>query len=239
MQPEELQRIVRSVPFPDVESADDHGLLAYGGDLRPERLISAYARGIFPWYEKDPILWFSPDPRMVLEFGDLRVNRTLAKNLRRGRYEVRLDTAFERVIRACQAAPRAGQDGTWITDDLLAGFVRLHELGLAHSAEAWQGEELVGGLYGLSLGAAFFGESMFATRGDASKVAFATLVRQLAAWDFRFLDCQVHTEHTERLGARAWLRQDFQGALERALAVPTRRGKWRLQSSSSNHSTSQ
>ena len=228
MQPEELQRIVDAAPFPDPSEADPHGLLAYGGDVSPERLVSAYARGIFPWYEEDPILWFSPDPRMLLLPGDLYVNRTLAKNLRRGRYEVRVDTAFEDVIRLCSEVPRPGQAGTWITDELRAGFMRLHELGLAHSFESWQGGELVGGIYGLSLGAAFFGESMFATRSDASKVAFVSLVRQIEVWGFHFLDCQVHTPHTEALGAIEWPREEFLVAQVRALAEPTRRGRWQL-----------
>ena len=231
MQPEELQRIVDAAPFPDPSEADLHGLLAYGGDVSPERLVSAYARGIFPWYEEDPILWFSPDPRMLLLPGDLYVNRTLAKNLRRGRYEVRVDTAFEDVIRLCSQVPRRGQDGTWITDELRAGFVRLHELGFAHSFESWQGGQLVGGIYGLSLGAAFFGESMFATRSDASKVAFVSLVRQIGAWGFHFLDCQVHTPNTEALGATEWPREEFLVALVGALAEPTRRGRWQLVSS--------
>lgn len=228
MSPEELQRIVDAFPFPDPSEADLHGLLGYGGDLSPERLLSAYARGIFPWYDEDPILWFSPDPRMVLVPGDLYVNRTLAKNIRRGRYEVRVDTAFGDVVRRCAEAPRAGQDGTWITDDLLAGFESLHELGFAHSFESWHEGELVGGVYGMSLGAAFFGESMFATKSDASKVAFVALVRQIEEWGFHFLDCQVHTPHTEALGAVEWPREEFLGALERALQEPTRRGRWEL-----------
>jgi leucyl/phenylalanyl-tRNA--protein transferase len=230
MQPDELQVVVEGVPFPDPNEADEHGLLAYGGDLGPERLLSAYARGIFPWYEEDPILWFSPDPRMVLLPDELRVNRSLAKSLRRNRFEVRVDTAFEEVIDRCAAVPRPGQNGTWITRELRAGFVRLHELGFAHSVESWlggeQGGELVGGIYGMSLGAAFFGESMFATQGSASKVAFVALVRQLQAWHFDFLDCQVHTDNTEALGAREWPRRQFLKALARTLEAPTRRGRW-------------
>ncbi len=226
MEPEELQLVVEALPFPDPSEADEHGLLAYGGDLLPERLLSAYARGIFPWYEQEPILWFSPDPRMVLLPDELRINRTLAKSLRRRRFEVRVDSAFEQVIERCAEVPRAGQDGTWITRGLRAGFVRLHELGFAHSVESWRGNELVGAIYGLSLGAAFFGESMFATASDASKVAFVALVRQLRAWHFDFLDCQVHTDNTEALGAREWPREDFLKALVRTLEVPTRRGSW-------------
>ncbi len=228
MDSSQLAQIIEAVPFPDPSRADAAGLLAHGGDLRPERLLSAYARGIFPWYEEDPILWFSPDPRMVLLPAELQVNRTLAKNLRRGRYEVRLDTAFEAVIRSCAAAPRKDQDGTWITGDMIDAYLRLHELGFAHSAESWRDGELCGGVYGVSLGAAFFGESMFASRSDASKVAFAVLVRQLEAWRFRLVDCQVHTDHTAGLGAREWPRSDFLNALDQALRDPTRRGCWRL-----------
>ncbi len=226
MEPEELQRIVEAIPFPDPSEADQHGLLAFGGDLSPERLLSAYARGIFPWYEEDPILWFSPDPRMVLRPGELYVNRTLAKNLRRERYEIRVDTAFEDVVRCCSEVPRPDQDGTWITEDLRAGFVRLYELGFAHSFESWEGGQLVGGVYGMSLGAAFFGESMFATKSDASKVAFVALVRQIEAWGFHFLDCQVHTPNTEALGGTEWPREEFLDALDQALDEPTRRGRW-------------
>ena len=230
MDSSQLAQIVEAAPFPDPSSADASGLLAYGGDLRPERLLSAYARGIFPWYEEDPILWFSPDPRMLLLPAELYINRTLAKNLRRRRYEVRLDTAFERVIRSCAAAPRKGQDGTWITGDMIDAYLSLHELGFAHSAESWREGELAGGVYGVSLGAAFFAESMFANRTDASKVAFAVLLGQLEAWQFHFVDCQVYTDHTAGLGAREWSRAEFLNALEHALELPTQRGRWQLSS---------
>lgn len=221
------ERIKQAAPFPDPRCADEAtGLLAIEGDLRPERLLSAYAQGIFPWYSEEPILWFSPNPRMVLRLDELRVNRSLRKNLRRRRFEVRLDTAFAEVIRACRDAPRPGQDGTWITPEMIEGYEALHELGFAHCVEAWQDGELVGGMYGVSLGAAFFGESMFARKSDASKVAFVHLVRQLVAWDFRFLDCQVHTDNMERFGASEWSRDEFLVALDLALAQETRRGKW-------------
>ncbi|MCP5044434.1 MAG: leucyl/phenylalanyl-tRNA--protein transferase [bacterium] len=223
-------RIKAAVPFPDPRTADEAtGLVAIEGDLQPERLLSAYAHGIFPWYSEEPILWFSPDPRMVLRCDALHVNRSLRKNVRRRRFEVRLDTAFSEVIRACRDAPRPGQDGTWITKDMIQGYEALHELGFAHCVEAWQDGELVGGMYGVSLGAAFFGESMFATKSDASKVAFVHLVRQLAAWDFHFLDCQVRTDHMERFGAHEQSRDDFLDALDRALAVETRRGRWQFE----------
>jgi leucyl/phenylalanyl-tRNA--protein transferase len=213
--------------FPEPESADpETGLVAIGGDLHPTRLLSAYSRGIFPWYSEEPILWFSPDPRMLLHFEDLVVNRTLRKNINRRRYEVRLDTAFSQVIRACSEVPRPGQDGTWITDEMIEGYEKLHELGYAHSVEAWREGELVGGMYGVSLGAAFFGESMFARSSDASKVAFVGLARQLHDWGFHFLDCQVHTEHLDRFGARECTRGEFLLELDSALEAETRRGKW-------------
>jgi len=224
-----LRDLTVAFPFPDPREASEEGLLAYGGDLRPERLLSAYAQGIFPWYEEDPILWFSPDPRMVLLPSELRINRTLRKNLQRQRYDVRMDTSFREVIEACAEAPRAGQRGTWITDDMLSAYCELHTLGFAHSCEAWLDGELVGGIYGVSLGRAFFGESMFARASDASKVALVYLARQIEAWGFDFLDCQAHTPHTERLGAREWPRDDFLDALDRALEAPTRRGPWRLE----------
>jgi leucyl/phenylalanyl-tRNA--protein transferase len=223
-------RVKALIPFPDPHSADaDTGLVAIGGDLLPERLLSAYAHGIFPWYNEDPILWFTPNRRMVLRPTELRVNRTLAKNLRRRRFEVRLDTAFHEVIRACASAPRPDQDGTWITEEMIEGYEALHEMGYAHSVEAWFEGQLVGGMYGVSLGAGFFGESMYATRSDASKVALVQLIRQLHAWNFQFLDCQVHTEHMQRFGATEWPRADFLAALERALECETRRGKWRFE----------
>ncbi|MGK0486474.1 MAG: leucyl/phenylalanyl-tRNA--protein transferase [Myxococcota bacterium] len=220
-------RVKSVIPFPDPRGADpETGLVAIGGDLLPERLLSAYAHGIFPWYNEDPILWFSPDPRMMLQLPDLVVNRTLAKNLRRKKFEVKLDTAFRQVIRACANVERPDQGGTWITDDMIEGYVGLHELGYAHSVEAWCDGQLVGGMYGVSLGAGFFGESMFATESDASKIAFVHLVRQLKAWNFDFLDCQVHTEHLSRFGAKELTRRAFLEALDTALGSETRRGKW-------------
>jgi leucyl/phenylalanyl-tRNA--protein transferase len=198
-----VYRLSDAMVFPPPEEADASGLVAVGGDLSPERLLLAYSMGIFPWpLVEKPLLWFSPDPRMVLRPRELVVSRSLRKTLRRGDFEVRLDTAFERVIARCAEIPRRGEAGTWITRDMACAYARLHELGFAHSAEAWQDGELVGGLYGVSLGAAFFGESMFADRPDASKVAFASLVQQLEAWRFELIDCQVHTEHLARFGAR-------------------------------------
>lgn len=224
-----LHEITQRWGFPDPRLADADGLLAGGGDLRAERLLSAYARGIFPWYESDPILWFSPDPRMVLVPGDLHVGRSLRRQLSRGQFEVSFDTAFAAVVRACAEISRPGQQGTWITADMIEAYCRLHELGFAHSVEAWEHGELVGGAYGVSLGAAFFGESMFARQPDASKVAFVHLVGQLEAWGFALVDCQVHTDHLESFGARPWRRDRFLDTLASALETPTRQGPWELQ----------
>jgi leucyl/phenylalanyl-tRNA--protein transferase len=223
-----VYRLDERLLFPPPDHAEE-GLLAVGGDLRPERLLLAYASGIFPWYEEgQPILWHSPDPRLVLPAAELHCPRSLARSIRRGRYRVTLDAAFDEVIAACAAAERPEQEGTWITDGMRAAYRELHALGFAHSAEAWEGGRLAGGLYGVSLGGAFFGESMFARRPDASKVAFVTLVRQLERWGIGLVDCQVETEHLERFGARPWSRERFLRALAAALERPTRRGLWRL-----------
>jgi len=216
--------------FPDPEFADPSGLLAVGGDLHPQRLLLAYSQGIFPWYEQDlPILWHSPDPRMVLRPSEIRISRSLRRTLRKAPFDIRLDTAFDQVIRACAKKPRPGQDGTWITDEMIEAYCELHALGFAHSAEAWCGDELVGGLYGISLGTSFFGESMFAERSDASKLAFATLVNQLERWSFALVDCQVHTDHLADFGAVSWPREMFLKALRTSLEQPTRRGPWQLE----------
>ena len=223
-----VYRLGAAACFPDPDEAEPDGLLAVGGDLRPERLLEAYARGIFPWYERPPILWFSPDPRLVLRPGDLHVSRRLRRSLRQQRFVLRCDHAFDAVTRACARAPRPGQRGTWITPEMLDAYGELHRLGFAHSCEAWQGDVLVGGLYGVSLGAAFFGESMFHTRSDASKAALVALVWQLEAWGFELFDCQLPAPHLERHGARRWPRARFLAALARALRAPTRRGTWSL-----------
>jgi leucyl/phenylalanyl-tRNA--protein transferase len=211
-----VQLIRGDEPLPDPEQSDARGLLAIGGDLRTERLLDAYRRGIFPWYgEGLPILWHSPDPRFVLIPSRLRVNRSLAKSLRRQRYEITLDTAFGEVVRNCAAVPRLGQDGTWITREMIHAYDRLHALGHAHSVEAWLADELVGGLYGVTVGGMFCGESMFSLEPDASKVAFVRLVEQLQRWGFEAIDCQVHTEHLERFGAEEWPRREFLRLLAR------------------------
>lgn len=213
--------------FPHPSLAEPNGLLAVGGDLSPERLILAYQNGIFPWYSSgSPILWWCPSPRPVLFPEDLRVGRSLRKTIRREPYRITMDQAFEDVVQACATIPRPNQDGTWITAEMQAAYQELHELGIAHSVEAWEDDSLVGGLYGVSLGGAFFGESMFARRGDASKLAFVRLVLQLASWRFRLIDCQVETEHLHRFGARDLPLDGFLKRLDSALALPTRRGQW-------------
>ncbi len=200
--------------LPEPEQADARGLVAVGGDLRASRLIDAYARGIFPWYNEGlPILWHSPDPRFVLEPADMQINRSLRKTMRRGRYTVTLDRAFDRVIRACASTERPGQHGTWITNDMTDAYERLHAMGHAHSVETWRDGELVGGLYGVAVGALFCGESMFTSEPDASKVAFAHFVGQLERWGFGLIDCQVHTDHLERFGALEWPRARFLSTL--------------------------
>ena len=224
-----VYRLGRALVFPDPRESHSSGLLAVGGDLSCERLLLAYSQGIFPWYsEGEPILWHSPDPRAALVPRSLRVSRSLAKALRHRRYEVRLDTAFEEVVRRCAEAPRPGQAGTWITEAMQGAYGELFRRGYAHSAEAWESGKLVGGLYGVSLGGTFFGESMFAAQPDASKVAFVTLVAQLVRWDFDLIDCQQQTPHLARFGAEPWSRARFLAALAASLERPTRRGHWRL-----------
>jgi leucyl/phenylalanyl-tRNA---protein transferase len=214
--------------FPPANIATSDGIVAIGGDFRVERLLLAYRSGIFPWPMRGyPLLWFSPDPRYVLLPTHAHLPRSLRKRMRRCPYEIRMDTAFDRVIRACGDVDRPGQRGTWVIPELVRGYEQLHFHGIAHSIEAWSGDELVGGLYGVSLGAVFFGESMFATAPDASKVAFATLLGNLVAWGFGMVDCQVHTEHLERFGAEDWPRELFLEQLEVCMSVPTRRGPWK------------
>jgi len=200
-----------SIDFPPADRAlrEPNGLLAAGGDLSAPRLLNAYRHGIFPWFNTDaPLLWWSPDTRMVLIPGEFRISHSLRKTLHKQQFEVRFDTAFESVMRAC-AAPRAGQAGSWIHDDMIAAYCALHELGHTHSVESWQGGQLVGGLYGVAIGRMFYGESMFSRVSDASKVALAHLARQLGRWDFGLIDCQMNTSHLASLGAREIPRADF------------------------------
>jgi len=199
-------------PFPPIETAlnEPNGLLAAGGDLSPARLIDAYRRGIYPWYsEGQPLLWWSPDPRMVLYVDDFRSSRSLAKRMRRREFDIRIDTAFGDVIEACADARREGQQGTWITREMIGAYRQLHERGYAHSVEAWLDGEMVGGLYGLALGRAFFGESMFARASDASKVCLASLVAFLQRRDVVMIDCQQETAHLASMGARPIPRREF------------------------------
>jgi leucyl/phenylalanyl-tRNA---protein transferase len=219
-----------NIDFPDVELAlkEPDGLLAIGGDLSCSRLLSAYVNGIFPWYGPgQPILWWSPDPRLVLLPEALRISRSLRKTLRKPVFRVTLDEAFEAVIGHC-AGPRANVSGTWITPEMTAAYLELHRQGYAHSVECWQGNRLVGGLYGVSIGRIFFGESMFAHRSDASKVALAHLVRQLRRWDFPLIDCQVYTRHLESLGAMPLPRKAFTRLLRVACALPPPPSPWRF-----------
>jgi len=220
-------------PFPPVEQAlsSPNGLLAAGGSLTPERLLNAYRRGIFPWFNPgDPVLWWSPDPRMVLFPEEVKISRTLRKTLRSGIYEVRMDTAFEQVMRAC-AAPRDAQGGTWITEDMLAAYVRLHLMGVAHSVETWHEGVLAGGLYGVDIGRMFYGESMFSRKSDASKVALIHLAAQLQQWGYGMIDCQMHTPHLASLGAREISRSEFIRHVQELTDGPdTTAARWKFDS---------
>ncbi len=213
--------------FPPADHADADGLLAVGGDLRPERLLIAYRSGIFPWYGRGlPILWHSPDPRYVLDPRKIHLSRSLRKTIKRNVFDVRYDTAFEQVVDACARSPRPGQKGTWITPEMKAAYLALHRMGYAHSVESWASGELRGGLYGVALGTIYFGESMFARAPDASKVALAALAERLADWGFRLIDCQMETAHLARFGAEAWPRRRFLAVLKDALQGPSRMGPW-------------
>lgn len=186
--------------FPDPEEADENGIVAFGGDLTPSRLMLAYRNGIFPWYSKgDPILWWSPDPRLILNLEDFKLRKSLKKRLKH--FEIRFDTAFEDVIKQCSAKPRPGQKGSWILPEVIEAYTALHGMGYAHSVEAWQDGELVGGLYGVAVGGIFCGESMFAHVSDASKAALAALVEHLKRQGFELIDAQVPTDHLKSLGA--------------------------------------
>lgn len=219
--------------FPDPEQAlsDPNGLLAIGGQLTSEWLLRAYHQGIFPWFDRDDSepLWWTPDPRAVLFPDEFRISRSLAKRLRRKDYRVTLDTQFAAVIDGC-AQPRRASPGTWITDQMKHAYIRLHSLGYAHSVEAWQDDLLVGGLYGISLGKMFFGESMFSKLPDASKVAFATLIQQLRTWQFELIDCQILNAHLASLGAREIPRHQFLARLYQNNTLATRVGKWQFES---------
>lgn len=215
--------------FPPLDHAllEPNGLLAVGGCLSTERLINAYRAGIFPWYNPgEPLLWWSPDPRLVLFPERVSISRSLSKTLRKGLFSITYDQAFERVM-ACCSEPREASSGTWITEDMRKAYLDLHRQGLAHSVEAWRGDELVGGLYGVTIGRVFFGESMFHKRTNASKVAFVTLARQLNEWNYRLVDCQVQTQHLLSLGAEEIPRADFSLLLDRYCSQQPSTDAWR------------
>ncbi|MFK5986382.1 MAG: leucyl/phenylalanyl-tRNA--protein transferase [Pseudomonadota bacterium] len=210
----------QDVSFPPVNLAlkEPDGLLAIGGDLSSERIVSAYHQGIFPWYSADePIMWWSPDPRSVIFTADYSPSKSLKKLLKKNTFSFSFDRSFEQVIRKCAQVPRRYQDGTWITEEMLAAYFLLHQQGIAHSCECWLGDELVGGLYGLSFGQVFFGESMFSTQSNASKLAFSYLVKNLKQWGFKLIDCQVESEHMNSLGAINVERQEFIALLDKYL----------------------
>ena len=213
--------------FPDPSEATAEGLVAYGSDLTPSLLIDAYSHGIFPWFDDDtePVLWWSPDPRAIMAPAEVHISKSLGKRIRSGVFHLTVDMAFAQVTAAC-AEPRANGGGTWITGKMRTAYQRLHDLGLAHSVETWRGNELVGGLYGVSLGRMFFGESMFSRVSDASKVAFVHLAEQLDSWDFTLIDCQIPTQHLASLGAHEIARHRFLDLVAANRRYPNRRGRW-------------
>jgi leucyl/phenylalanyl-tRNA--protein transferase len=224
-----LYQLSDKLVFPPPEHAEPDGLLAVGGDLQVDRLLLAYRTGIFPWYDEDtPILWWSPDPRLILVPQELRVSRRLDRTIRQAPFTITLDKAFPEVIRSCALIKRPRQKGTWIMEEMIDAYCGLHREGYAHSVESWQDGKLVGGLYGVALGRAFFGESMFARVSDASKVAFVHLTRLLESRKFSLIDCQVTTSHMESFGAREVARVEFLKMLSKALRYKTRKGKWQV-----------
>jgi leucyl/phenylalanyl-tRNA--protein transferase len=224
-------RLSDAITFPPPRLAREDGLLAVGGDLSPERLLVAYQLGIFPWYgEGDPILWWAPTPRLILRPEEFHLSRTLRRELRRGTFTFTMDTAFPAVIRACAEVRTTRGAPTWINEEMIAAYCRLHALGHAHSLECWQeGEELVGGLYGVAVGGVFFGESMFSRVTNSSKAALAVLARQLTLWRFTCIDCQMRTDHLLSLGAQEMAADQFFSMLQQAILRPDRRGQWGLE----------
>lgn len=222
-----IYRLNRTLVFPDPRDADASGLLAVGGDFSAPRLVRAYASGIFPWFgEDDPILWWSPPERALVLPGEEHFSRRTLRALRNAAFEIRVDTAFAEVIAACRATPRPGQDGTWITSAMVEAYIALHNAGLAHSFETFFEGELVGGLYGISLGGAFFGESMFSKVDYASRAAFRKLCGAAWGWGFHFIDGQLPNDNLRQLGARTVDREDFLSRLAAAAVQPTRKGSW-------------
>jgi leucyl/phenylalanyl-tRNA--protein transferase len=213
--------------FPSPKLAPKEGLLAVGGDLRQERLLLAYRMGIFPWYSRyEPILWWSPDPRLVLYPGEIRVSKSLQKTIKKGLFRITMDQAFEAVINACAQSRTSADEGTWIVEEMIDAYCKLHESGFAHSVEAWRDDRLAGGLYGVSLGKCFFGESMFTHISNASKVAFVALVKHLQVLNFDLIDCQVTTPHLLTFGAREIPRTRYLNELEKSLKPSTIKGQW-------------
>lgn len=226
-------------PFPPVDLAlrQPNGLLAIGGNLAPERIVNAYRAGVFPWYSADqPILWWSPDPRSVLFPQHLRVSRSLRKTMRQERFLITMDRAFDQVIGHCAMAERPGQDGTWIVSNMVEAYRRLHNMGFAHSVEAWQSGTLVGGLYGIAIGRVFFGESMFSKVSDASKVAFVQFVGALEQWGYQLIDCQIETDHLNRFGAQNVPRREFVALLQRWCREPPAADSWQMPHVQRSHS---
>ena len=219
----------KELAFPPPQLAERDGLLAFGGDLSPQRLLLAYREGIFPWFSEDtPISWWSPDPRLVLFPEQLRISRSLRKVIRQKRFQVTADRAFRQVIGHCASNPLPGRDSTWITSGMIEAYCRLHELGYAHSLECWKEGELAGGLYGISLGRLFFGESKFSLLANASKVALAKLSEKMIEWEFDLIDCQLPSPHLLRLGAREIPRNEFLQLLKKGLRFEDKVGKWEI-----------
>lgn len=220
-------RLTKAILFPPCHYAEPDGLLAVGGDLSLERLLLAYSEGIFPWYsEETPILWWSPDPRLVLFPDELKIAASLQRVIKKGLFQVTLDRAFRQVMQHCATSPRAQGEGTWIMPEMIEAYCRLHEMGYAHSVESWYEGKLVGGLYGVALGRIFFGESMFTQKTDASKVAFVHMVQFLRGFEFELIDCQVTTPHLQSLGGREIARSEFLTRLKKALQTHSLRGSW-------------
>jgi leucyl/phenylalanyl-tRNA--protein transferase len=224
-----VYQLPKELVFPSPDEAEPSGLVAVGGDLSLRRLLLAYCLGIFPWYcQGEPILWWSPDPRLILEPAHIKISRSLRRVLKKGVFQITMDRDFAAVIQGCAAASRRGEPGTWIVDDMIFAYTRLHAAGFAHSVEAWHEGKLAGGLYGVSIGSAFFGESMFSLESNASKVALACLAASLQEWGMGLIDCQVTTEHLLSMGAREMPRAEFLERLAQALQAETRKGCWSL-----------
>jgi len=215
--------------FPPPEMAEENGLLAIGGDLSPERLLLAYSNGIFPWYSAgEPILWWSPSPRLVIFPDEFKLPKRLSRLLRQKTFSITMDSVFRQVITSCATEDKRPEKGTWITGDMIEAYCFLHEMGFAHSVECWLNKKLVGGLYGISLGGIFFGESMFSSTSNSSKIALASLVEKLLEWDFDLIDCQMKTEHLIQFGAREIPGPEFQNLLAKSMSSSIQTGKWQI-----------